>query len=285
METNRTMMALLRWGPPILALVVVVFSCGFVIFMVFGQPLLPAGSEKGSSADRSVQQEAPILPPQVENDRVSGGASSGNRPIDDGQETTLFGPLTMITRSGWGARPLDPGASGETAPFDPQTNPGGLLVYPEPLSDWLRTIVVHHTALPLSDGPREIQALHMDERGYADVAYHFMIDPEGFLYEGRPLNLRGAHVAGYNTGSIGVVLIGNFEVLEPTSAQLDTLNILVAHLAETFPVTHLAGHKDFNPQETQCPGAHLSPILPEIAARQNLLYGTGGYVAPAWPTQ
>ncbi len=80
--------------------------------------------------------------------------------------------------------------------FDRQTNPDGWQVYAAPLDQVLTTVVVHHSALPLRDGPREIQRVHMTINGFADIAYHFVIDDGGRLFEGRSLHVRGAHNAG-----------------------------------------------------------------------------------------
>lgn len=211
----------------------------------------------------------------------TGEAAQLSDPTAQSPASTPSG-LRLISREAWGAQPFNPNAWGESGAFDPVSNPSGVLVYPEPLSDWLRTIVIHHSALPLSDGPQEIQALHQGERGYADVAYHFMIGYDGALYAGRPLNMRGAHVARYNTGSIGVMLVGNMNELEPSPAQLATLNALIDELTAQFPLTHLAGHQDFPGQDTECPGANLHVLLPDLAAAHGLAYGIQGYTEPPW---
>ena len=191
-------------------------------------------------------------------------------------------PLPLVSREAWGAAEPDHTAPGEHGLFDPVTNPEGWLVYEQPLSEILRTLIVHHSALPLSDGPREIQTLHMQRRGYADIGYHYLIDAAGQLYAGRDLGVRGAHTGGANTGSVGVCLLGNFETAEPPAAQLATLRALAADLLARYGLTHLAGHRDFQPDETVCPGALLEPLLPELAAAVGLTYGTGGYVPPPW---
>ena len=105
----------------------------------------------------------------------------------------------------------------------------------------------------------------MDRRGFADVAYHFLIDSEGVIYEGREINVRGAHVQGFNTGSVGIVLIGNFSETEPTQAQTDSLENLVDYLRYTYEIRYLAGHKDYpdqSPDGTECPGVYMYPLLP-----------------------
>lgn len=199
------------------------------------------------------------------------------------EETRALGPLSQITRAGWGAAEAPQYvAGGESGPFDVEANPAGWLVYPEPLAGWLKTVVVHHSGLELYQGPQAIQRLHMRRRGWADLGYHFLIDGLGQLYEGRLLNIRGAHTGGFNTGSVGVCLLGNFDVVEPAAAQLDTLRTLAGHLRDAFTVTHMAGHRDFQPGVTSCPGASLWPLLPELAAEVALTFGTEGYTPPDW---
>lgn len=190
----------------------------------------------------------------------------------------------IVSRAEWGARPLNLEAPEEFGLFDAQINPEGVLYYSGDLRTVLNTIVVHHSASPDS-GPREIQDLHMDRRGFADVAYHYMIAKDGTIYEGRELNIRGAHVQGYNTGSVGVVLLGNFNDDQPSEAQLTGLRALVDYLRYTYGIRYLAGHKDYpdqSPDGTECPGANLYPLLPGLAQELGMKYGIGGYVKPDW---
>ncbi len=187
--------------------------------------------------------------------------------------------LNIIPRSEWGAVEPDLDASIEGL-YDPVSNPGGWLVYDEPLSKVLNTIIVHHSALPLSDGALEIQSKHVQFKGFADIGYNFVIDESGQIYEGRCLTARGAHTGGHNTGTIGIVLLGNFELTEPTEAQLTTLKRLVRCLAREYAITHLAGHRDFQPQVTVCPGKNLEALLSNLATELRLEFGTGGYVEP-----
>lgn len=197
-------------------------------------------------------------------------------------EIVPLGGLAMVTRTGWGAAAPDLTGYGEHGYFDAASNPEGWLEYPAPLADALNTIVVHHSALDFSDGPREIQALHRVERGYADIAYHYVIDSFGTLYEGRVITARGAHTGGSNTGTVGVVLLGNYSLIPVLRGPLATLTALCQYLAPTYTITHLAGNRDFQPNDTECPGENLEAILPDLAGSLGLVYGTGGYVAPPW---
>ena len=190
----------------------------------------------------------------------------------------------IVTRAAWAARPLDLEAPEEYGLFDPQTNPEGVLHYPGNLNDVLNTVVVHHSATAYSS-PNEVQDLHMDGRGFSDVAYHFLIAADGMIYEGREINIRGAHVQGFNTGSVGIVLLGNFNDEQPTKSQLASLRALVDYLRYTYEIRYLAGHKDYpdqSPDGTECPGANLYPLLPDLARELGMKYGIDGYVYPEW---
>jgi len=191
---------------------------------------------------------------------------------------------TIISRTEWGAHPLNLEAPEEFGAFDAQTNPEGVLSYSDDLKRVLNTIVVHHSAFAGS-GPAEVQYLHMDRRGFADVAYHFMIDSYGNIYEGREVNVRGAHVQGFNTGSVGIVLLGNFNETEPAQAQIISLKELVDYLRYTYEIRYLAGHKNYpgqSPDGTECPGDNLYPLLPGLARELGMKFGIDGYITPEW---
>ncbi|MFK7802060.1 MAG: peptidoglycan recognition family protein [Anaerolineae bacterium] len=199
---------------------------------------------------------------------------------DLNQPVSFSNPPEIISRAEWGA--AEPNIQGSPeGGYDAIRNPAGWFEYDTPLPEVLNTIVVHHSALPLSDGPLEIQLLHQENKGYADVGYHYLIDENGTIYEGRPINVRGAHTGGFNTGAIGIVLLGNFEEIEPTDAQLNSLMELNQFLKRSYQVTHLAGHNDFQPGETLCPGKNLEPLLPGLAKELEFEFGTAGYVGPS----
>lgn len=187
--------------------------------------------------------------------------------------------LSIVPRAEWGA--VEPAiASSDEGVYDPVANPGGWYPYEVPLSEVLTTIVVHHSALPLTDGVLEIQQKHIEDKKYADIGYHFVIDPAGVIYEGRLLTIRGAHTGGHNTGTVGIALLGNFEESNPTDAQLQSLHHLGTALVADYGITHLAGHLTFQPDVTVCPGRTLTAMLEGLAGDLGLEFGTDGYVAP-----
>ncbi|HTP11846.1 MAG TPA: N-acetylmuramoyl-L-alanine amidase, partial [Anaerolineae bacterium] len=216
-------------------------ASGFAAYSPTREPLnrteLSTGTEIGIWLDEWNQRitSIQVLPP------LAGAHDFPNtvqQPAPTG-ETRQFGPLTLITRAGWGAAPPNLQAQAEHGLFDPVTNPEGWLTYSGSLTDTFNTVIVHHSALPFADGPRAIQQGHMGLKGYADIGYHFLIDGLGDLYEGRTLGTRGAHTGGHNTGTVGVVLLGNFNVIEPVAQAWQTLRSLIAYLHDDYHIDYV----------------------------------------------
>ncbi len=186
----------------------------------------------------------------------------------------------ILERQDWGAREPDHDAENETGFYGPD-NPEGWRVYEGDLRAIYRTVVVHHSVLYETDDPatmRAIQQQHMELRGWADIAYHFGVGQSAQVFAGRPLNVRGTHVEGFNTGSVGVVFLGDFSLNVPAPAQIEAGRRLIDWLALRLELTHLAGHSDFN-NDTDCPGQYLQEVLGALAESAGLALGTGGYVS------
>jgi hypothetical protein len=187
----------------------------------------------------------------------------------------------IVARGDWGARPVDHTAANENGFYSLQ-NVEGWRDYKTDLRTVYKSGVVHHTAFYETDDlttMREIQNQHMDLREWADIGYHFGVGRTGTIYEGRSLQARGTHTEHYNTGSVGVVFFGNFQVEEPTWEQFDAGRRLIDWLALRLELTHLAGHGDFN-AGTDCPGRYMVIHLAELAQSAGLMLGTGGYDPP-----
>ncbi len=193
---------------------------------------------------------------------------------------------TIITRSEWRANPF-------------KGNP-----VPQPRYQFL---TLHHaagfSASDLDEGKEQvkrIQRLYQEDKGWADIGYHFLIDAAGNIYQGRPYTQEvalsqkptlviGAHVAGGNTGNIGVCLLGCFHPETNASTCDDVLTEsvsaslvqLFAFFCENYRVApaNIKGHRDFN--ATDCPGSNLYPRLPEVRLLvQAALSGPSPRVAP-----
>ncbi len=194
---------------------------------------------------------------------------------------TVSEPMpTIIARAEWGALPPNHDAENEAGVT---TNPveSAWYIYTKPLDEIYNTVVIHHsdTLLFANETMPSLQRLHLDVNKWADVAYHYAIDNKGNIYEGRAIHVRGASVAGHNTGVIGVVVMGNFEIDRPLDIQLSELQNLINWLTSVYTLSHLAGHGEFNP-ESVCPGRNLAVYLDQLAESAGLARGTAGYVAP-----
>jgi hypothetical protein len=202
------------------------------------------------------------------------------QPTPDAVDHLLY--PDAVPRELWGAFPPDTQAPNENGFYNPETNPEGWRMYDVPLREAYQTVVIHHSVIDTGDTTStllEIQKTHRDDRGWADVAYHYFVGQNGVVYGGRDIRARGTHVGGYNTGSVGVCLLGDFTQIQPTAAQISATRELVRWLADTLALTHLAGHRDFN-DWTQCPGTAVIPYLEDFAFYANLAFGTAGYITP-----
>ncbi len=112
--------------------------------------------------------------------------------------------------------------------------------------------------------PDAIDLVRRSEWGWMDIPYHFVIDLEGSVYEGRPLQYPGATNTTYDpTTHALIVVVGNYEVRDVTEPQLKSLANLTAFLATEYSVDlpDIRGHKDYAPGETDCPGANIYQTL------------------------
>lgn len=203
-------------------------------------------------------------------------------PNKAGSTEDAVRPL-IVSRDEWGALPVDHGARNESGHYQSGVNPGGWYSYAGELRDSYQTLVVHHSAVYKADGLAtllEIQRLHRGDRGWADVGYHFMLDVDGAIYQGRELGVRGVHTQGRNTGSAGVCLLGDFRYRSPPTAQWDALVALGRWLVAELELTHVAAHSQFN-EGTVCPGARVIERLSALAELLGVGYGVDGYVPAA----
>jgi hypothetical protein len=150
-------------------------------------------------------------------------------------------------------------------------------------------------------------------RGFWDIAYNFAIDAFGRIWEGRAGGIDepviGAHAGGYNQESTGVVVLGSFSSVSPSSSAVGALErllawklslhgvpahgratVVVSPSAASFtpfaPGAHVslprvAGHRDGD--STDCPGNAFYARLPSIRPRISALAGTPARVALSAP--
>lgn len=148
------------------------------------------------------------------------------------------------------------------------------------------TIVIHcaDTPVGMDIGVDEIRKWHINERGWSDIGYHYVIRTTGRIELGRDLDgdglvldNKGAHVFGHNSHSIGICLVGgkgskrtdhfltNFKIYQ---------SITCARLINSLQVVYnknlnIVGHHDLDPQK-ECPGFQVAPWWEEHKIPLNL---------------
>lgn len=109
---------------------------------------------------------------------------------------------------------------------------------------------------------REIQAFHMDQRGWSDFAYNYMIFRSGRVYAGRTFKVVPASQAPFNTTGVSICCaIGAADTV--SSAMKENL-IDFVRWCERYARHDLAckGHRQVN--QTSCPGDRLMKLVPAL---------------------
>jgi hypothetical protein len=154
----------------------------------------------------------------------------------------------IVSVAQWGGTPADPALARKQA---------------------ITHITLHHQGEPFPQGKdpiaylRNLQAWSRTTKHWLDIPYHYIIDLDGRIYEGRKLEYAGDTNTEYDPkGHALIEVVGNFEEVEPNQKQLDAVVDLMALLALKYkvPVDRIGGHKDYSAR-TVCPGTNLYRYL------------------------
>src|SRR3954470_20385538 len=241
--------------------------------------------------------------------RVTVVALPDRGPRRPSATTASISEPPIILRTGWGAD--------ESLRFDSS----GKEVWP-PAFYPVQKLIVHHTDTQ-NDDPnpaatiRSIYYYHAVTQGWGDIGYNFLIDEAGRIYEGRHSfdepspappgedtggrGVTAAHASGYNSGTVGIALLGTLSDRDATPAARHALEQLLAWEAgrhgidpqgasryvnpvsgtqATFP--NIAGHRDVN--STECPGGTFYATLPTIRSDVATMLGATPPSAPVATT-
>ncbi|MBP6687750.1 MAG: N-acetylmuramoyl-L-alanine amidase, partial [Lacibacter sp.] len=155
-----------------------------------------------------------------------------------------------------------------------------------PSSTTVTHLIVHHSAgvNTSSDFAATVLSIwntHTTTNGYTDIAYNWLIDPNGVIYEGRYKsstdNITGAHFCGTNGGTMGVCMLGTYTTETATSAAKNSLIRLLSwkvcernidplatlfHSSSNLNINTISGHRQGC--ATECPGTLLYADLQAI---------------------
>ncbi|MDQ3629062.1 MAG: N-acetylmuramoyl-L-alanine amidase [Actinomycetota bacterium] len=210
----------------------------------------------------------------VEPDRAPLAAGVSSRTGTERLPSGFPAMPDVVTRQEWGADP----ALGDRC-SDPKYGSAA------------RAVVVHHTvnsnSYAASDSPammRSILAYHTQSQGWCDIGYNFVVDRYGTIFEGRRGGIRrpvrGAHAGDYNTDTVGVSMLGDFEAGRVTRPLKNAMVRLIGWRLGTsyMPargrtktrihdrrLKRILGHRDV--MSTVCPGEFGYAFLPRLRDR------------------
>ena len=238
---------------------------------------------------------------------VLGAVAAGWSPWRSRRQLALIGVLGVVVLTACGPPP-SPNAVNAGQPAMTMRSQWGpdLAWNPSPdcspgpeYADFFSFVVVHHTVNSNTYGPNDSQAMvraiqqyHVKTLGYCDIAYNFLVDKYGQIFEGRQGGITksviAAHAGGFNTGSSGMAFIGNYTNDQPPPAAWNSMVNLIAwklsvHYLDpsagftavsrgggsrwpegtsvSFP-NKIVGHRDL--WATACPGDAFYPRLPAL---------------------
>jgi hypothetical protein len=238
------------------------------------------GADSSDGSDRSDLSDASVLfdPPEVLGAPPTEAEVFGDGPSPESTGISLadylsrqLGPTRFMRRVQWAGR------SGKYRPIV-----DGKRVW-KPLGP-VQYLTFHHAeGVPLDHPAAMIRRIfngHTTPGGYltaADVGYHFFVDRDGRVWEGRSAAMLGTHVGSTpsglnNRGNLGICVLGSFARERPTRAMseiLIELSVLISRFHGRFLVVR--GHKDwvgvnrFHPRGgVDCPG-HVESVVPLAA--------------------
>jgi hypothetical protein len=282
------------------ALVTVAFSSDGVRF---GTPQSAGRDEMGKQRKNGTTYGALLSAPGAVAVRVStdrplkrltvlglsdGVATTAREPTSSSAsaaESAATAEPSIVSRAGWGADPA-------YMTWAPQFYP-------------TKKLIVHHTATSdnyanRAEAEAQIRSIyyyHSVTQDWGDIGYNFLIDKFGTIYEGRysrdyaganptgddatGRGVTAAHTSGWNSGTVGVALLGTLTTHDATPAARDALTRLLAWEASrnginpeategfvnpvsgaTITSPNIGGHRDY--AATACPGDTFYPTLPAI---------------------
>jgi N-acetylmuramoyl-L-alanine amidase len=127
----------------------------------------------------------------------------------------------------------------------------------------IKRIIIHCSATKEGRDikTKTIRSWHMKGRGWSDIGYHFVIELDGTIVDGRPMERIGAHTRGYNRDSIGICYVGGLDSDKRakdtrTAQQKRSMDDLIASLLDRFRGATVHGHNEFSAKA--CPSFDVS---------------------------
>jgi hypothetical protein len=193
----------------------------------------PYWTDDAYGIEAIVQGEGGVVPQDVKVALVDPGTSAADKlPVESGAPDQAHAGATMpdiISRAQWGA-------DESIRTWDPDYAPT------------IKAATLHHTAdrntYTAAEVPgmmRSIYAYHTLTRGWGDIGYNVIVDKFGRIFEGRYGGLSstviGAHAGGFNTGTFGVSMLGNYAEVDTPQVMLDAVAAVMAWKLSLYGVS------------------------------------------------
>ncbi len=252
------------------------------------EPLLTGGADGVQVRVDTADGRAPA---DLQVSLVDPGTSPGDAALDAGTPAAVAsaetGAPALITRAQWGADES--------------------IAKPVLRNSNIKVMFVHHTATTNSYSGtaaaaaqvRAIYAYHVKSNGWYDIGYNFLVDNAGTIYEGRKGSIdemvMGAHTEGFNTDTMGVSALGNYDIAAPPAAVLSSIGRVAAWklgrqgfepssktvltagggttskyaAGTTVTLPRISAHRDVG--KTACPGRYLYAQMASIRSTASSL--------------
>ena len=154
---------------------------------------------------------------------------------------------------------------------------------------------LHHTADPntystVAQAKQQIRndaVYHISSLGWCDLGYNFVVDKWGNIYEGRAGSLTqaviGAHAGGFNTGTVGVAMLGTYNAAPSAATQRSVAQIIGWRLGAygVNPNTSMTYHTGDGGVGVKFKNQNVA--LPRVFGHRDVWFtacpGNGGYAA------
>ncbi len=139
-------------------------------------------------------------------------------------------------------------------------------------------IIIHCSATPEGRevSTDTIKRWHVNENGWRDIGYHYVIELDGSIVKGRKDNEQGAHTSSHNRNSLGICYVGGLGEYSRkskdtrTPEQIKSLKKLLDILLVQHPYAEIAGHNQFS--NKMCPSFDVPEWCISQEINQNNIY-------------
>ena len=136
--------------------------------------------------------------------------------------------------------------------------------------------IIVHCSDALVSTTEDIRRWHK-EKGWSDIGYHFVIEKDGKIHNGRDLDIFGSHCVGQNTDSIGICICGK-DLRDMNIGQFVSLRELIQSIKTVFGPMDVYGHRTLDKQGKTCPNFDVNKL-------HELIANNAIYVAENWEIQ